>query len=102
MNRIMNISNLKRFEKIRQLHTRIISQETIKPSFPTPSQIKIYNPSTHDQFTPNMPMSLVFFYKNCNNNNGDINILKKSLSQSLSQYYPLAGRFLTQSAGHID
>ncbi|XP_076890377.1 tabersonine-19-hydroxy-O-acetyltransferase-like [Bidens hawaiensis] len=43
----------------------------------------------------------IFFYKN-NTNVGDINILKKSLSETLTSYYPFAGRFLAPSMPIID
>ncbi|KAJ0489422.1 putative deacetylvindoline O-acetyltransferase [Helianthus annuus] len=94
----MMINRLQRFGRYRQLHT-IISQETIKPSSPTP------HPKTHvlplvDSINPHHHMPFVFFYKNYNY--GDINILKKSLSQCLTQYYPFAGRLLSPFAGHID
>ncbi|KAK9069076.1 hypothetical protein SSX86_013192 [Deinandra increscens subsp. villosa] len=85
-----------RFGMIRKLHT-IISQKTIKPSFSTPPHLKTHNLSLIDHLSPNIHMPCVFYYKNCTK--GDINILKKSLSQSLTQYYPLAGRLI---APHID
>ncbi|KAD3642321.1 hypothetical protein E3N88_31545 [Mikania micrantha] len=80
-----------RFGRIRTLHSMIISQETIKPSSPTPSHLKTHNLSFIDYLSPNIHMPLILFYKNFNNNN-NINILKKSLSHSLTQYYPFAGR----------
>ncbi|KAK9052233.1 hypothetical protein SSX86_028861 [Deinandra increscens subsp. villosa] len=99
MNRIM--ANLRKFGKIKNLHT-IISKETIKPSSSTPLHLNTHNLSRIDHLAPNIHMPLVFFYQNYTN--GDINILKKSLSHSLTQYYPFAGRLLAPApvATHID
>ncbi|KAK9052231.1 hypothetical protein SSX86_028859 [Deinandra increscens subsp. villosa] len=97
MNQIM--AKFQRFEKIRKLHT-IISKETIKPSSPTPPHLKTHHLSMIDHLTPNVHMPWVFFYKNYTK--GDINILKKSLSQCVTHYYPFAGRLLGPDATHID
>ncbi|KAD4178527.1 hypothetical protein R6Q59_022125 [Mikania micrantha] len=97
MNKIM--ARLQRFKRIRKIHT-IISQETIKPSSPTPSHLKIHKLSLIDYFAQHTHMPWIFFYQNYKN--GDINNLKKSLSQCLKQYHPFAGRFLSPTAHHID
>ncbi|KAM0058651.1 putative salutaridinol 7-O-acetyltransferase [Helianthus debilis subsp. tardiflorus] len=89
MNKVM--TNIQRYVRIRKLHT-IISQETIKPSFPTPLHLKTHNLSLIDYLSPHLHVPWVFFFKNYNN--GDINKLKKSLSKSLTHYYPFAGRLL--------
>nr|GEU71573.1 acylsugar acyltransferase 3-like [Tanacetum cinerariifolium] len=78
----------------------IISQETIKPSSPTPPHLITYNLSLADRLAPSSHVPFIFFYKNYNNR--DINILKKSLSECLTQYYPFAGRLLTPSAPGIE
>ena len=75
----------------------IIHKETIKPSFPTPDDRKILKLSLFDQFTPITYTPLVLFYPV---NNGDSlasiaeksQKLKKSLSETLTHFYPLAGR----------
>ncbi|KAL4569217.1 hypothetical protein LXL04_024852 [Taraxacum kok-saghyz] len=82
-----------------QLHT-IISQETIKPSSPTPPHLKTHNLSLLDQFAPDMHTPFVFFFPNYKN--GDTNILKQSLSQSLTHYNPFAGRFPTPPEPYIN
>ncbi|KAK9063926.1 hypothetical protein SSX86_017798 [Deinandra increscens subsp. villosa] len=80
----------------RQLHT-IISREIIKPSSPTPSHLHTYNLSPLDQTTPHFYMPLILLYPK-NNENRDSTAydkareLKKSLSQTLTRYYPFAGR----------
>ncbi|KVH96182.1 Chloramphenicol acetyltransferase-like domain-containing protein [Cynara cardunculus var. scolymus] len=95
----MIMAKLQRFGRIRQLHT-IISQETIKPSSPTPPHLKTHNLSLLDRFVGHIHMPIVFFYPNYDH--GDTHILKKSLSQSLTQYYPFAGRFPAPHAPHIN
>ncbi|GJX75527.1 acylsugar acyltransferase 3-like protein [Tanacetum coccineum] len=84
---------------VRKLHT-IISQETIKPSSPTPRHLKTYNFSLLDHFAPNVHMPKVFFYKSYND--GNTTNLKQSLSKCLTQYYPFAGRFPSPSASYVD
>ncbi|KAD3337424.1 hypothetical protein E3N88_32944 [Mikania micrantha] len=79
---------------------KIISQETIKPSSPTPSHLKTHVISLIDNNIPHSPVPFIFFYNNYED--GDINNLKKSLSLCLTQYYPFAGRFLVPNAGQID
>ncbi|CAI9261335.1 unnamed protein product [Lactuca saligna] len=93
------MAKVQRFRSIRQLHT-IISQETIRPSSPTPPHLNTYNLSLLDQFAPNMRMRIVFFYPNYKS--GDSNLLKQSLAKCLTQYYPLAGRFPTPPAPYIN
>ncbi|KAK9052178.1 hypothetical protein SSX86_028806 [Deinandra increscens subsp. villosa] len=95
----MIMTRFQRLLKSRQLHT-IISQETIKPSSPTPPHLRIHNLSLVDQLAPNVSMPLIFFYKNYRK--GSINILKKSLSQTLTSYYPFAGRSLEPSVPQIE
>ncbi|KAL4569490.1 hypothetical protein LXL04_025128 [Taraxacum kok-saghyz] len=95
----MIMSKLQRFGRIRQLHT-IISQEIIRPSSPTPPHLRTHNLSLLDQFAAHIHLPIVFFYPNYNHDNA--NILKKSLSQCLTQYYPFAGRFPGPNTSHIN
>ncbi|CAI9261348.1 unnamed protein product [Lactuca saligna] len=97
MNKITQ--KLQTFAKIRQLHT-IISQETITPSSPTPPHLKTHNLSLLDQFAPDMHTPFVFFYRNYKN--GDNKLLKQSLSQCLTQYYPFAGGIPTPFLPYIN
>ncbi|KAL8196451.1 hypothetical protein R6Q57_024746 [Mikania cordata] len=95
----MIMSRFQKFLRSRQLHT-IISQEIIKPSSPTPLHLKTHHLSLVDQLAANVNMPLILFYNNFKH--GDINILKKSLSQSLTSYYPFAGRFLAPFVPQIE
>ncbi|KAF5803724.1 putative deacetylvindoline O-acetyltransferase [Helianthus annuus] len=89
----------------RQLHT-IISREIIKPSSPTPSHLQTYNLSRIDQGIPHIYIPLILFYPNkedCSLTADDkARKMKKSLSQSLTRYYPFAGRLHTPTAPYID
>ncbi|KAM3374580.1 stemmadenine O-acetyltransferase [Capsicum galapagoense] len=73
----------------------VVSGETIKPLFPTPTHLKNYILSSFDQNSPPIYIPVLLFYLN----NTSINtykklyMLKKSLAECLSEYYPLAGTF---------
>ncbi|KAK1592770.1 hypothetical protein Q3G72_030060 [Acer saccharum] len=71
------------------MDVRIISREIIKPSSSTPYHLRTYKLSGLDQQIINGHIPIVFFYstapKSCEG-------LKKSLSEILTHYYPLAGR----------
>ncbi|XP_028771308.1 acylsugar acyltransferase 3-like [Neltuma alba] len=89
----------------------VISTEIIKPSSPTPSDLQIYPLSFIDHLCPSNYIPFVFFYEN-QSFEPDINgktsttifevceertkMLKKSLSEVLSMYYPFAGRVKDQ------
>ncbi|KAI3767473.1 hypothetical protein L2E82_17606 [Cichorium intybus] len=89
----------------RQLHT-IITRELIKPSSPTPPHLKTYNLSSVDQLFHQTYIPLILFYAN----NGDCSFstkhiaqeMKKSLSHSLTRYYPFAGRLPTPTTPYVD
>ncbi|XP_050229771.1 stemmadenine O-acetyltransferase-like [Mercurialis annua] len=77
------------------MEVKIISKDCIKPSSPTPSHLKVHKLSMLDQFVPCIYVPMILYYSNptdkifaCNNTLS----LKKSLSQTLTQFYPLAGK----------
>ncbi|CAH1430494.1 unnamed protein product [Lactuca virosa] len=97
------IGNLIRFGR-RQLHT-IISKEIIKPSSPTPSHLKTYNLSVLDQALVNTFIPFVIFYPNTGiypSSHDKIIPLKKSLSETLTKYYPFAGRLAKVAPSFVD
>lgn len=100
----MMISKLIRLPR-RQLHT-IICRETIKPSSSTPSHLKTYNLSSLDQLAVHEYAPLILFYpKNANcrlSAHDKISEMKKSLSHSLTRYYPFAGRLHTPTSPYVD
>ncbi|KAI5571627.1 hypothetical protein POPTR_011G124300v4 [Populus trichocarpa] len=79
----------------------IISRELIKPSSPSIHHLLPFKLSLLDQLLPTTYVPMVFFYPR--NNNQDfkglqISIqLKRSLSQTLSTFYPFSGRVRNNS-----
>ncbi|XP_059281511.1 stemmadenine O-acetyltransferase-like [Lycium ferocissimum] len=77
------------------MKVQVISRESIKPSSPTPNHLKNFNLSLLDQLIPAPYAPIVLFYPNLD----DVKVheksalLKKSLTKTLSSFYPLAGRF---------
>jgi len=75
------------------MEIELLSRETIKPSSPTPSHLKLYPLSFIDNVICSNYLPLLYF--NNPNKSGDQNSktsqLRKSLSQLLSKYYPFAG-----------
>ena len=78
------------------IEVKVISKETIKPSYPTPGHLRHYSLSFLDQSASQFFMPWVLFYhKDTNtelNNLEQRERIKKSLSEALTQFYPLAGR----------
>ncbi|KAL7596359.1 hypothetical protein Lser_V15G28311 [Lactuca serriola] len=100
------IRSLIRFGR-RQFHT-IVSREIIKPSSPTPSHLKTSNLSLIDQLVPDTFLPMVTFYANrihgrsrCRSHDKTLD-LKHSLSQTLTKYYPFAGRHAKVAPACID
>ncbi|KAJ7964370.1 Vinorine synthase [Quillaja saponaria] len=78
------------------MEINIISRETIKPSSQTPHHLKTLKLSLFDQLAPRTYNPLVLFYSVSTNDPlellNKINQLKNSLSETLTSFYPLAGR----------
>ncbi|KAM3266359.1 hypothetical protein P3L10_003353 [Capsicum annuum] len=71
------------------MNVKVLSKECIKPSIPTPQHLRNYKLSFLDQCSPCSYIPIILFY-NVNHHHHDV--LKKSLSETLSYYYPLGGR----------
>ncbi|KAH0749727.1 hypothetical protein KY290_028959 [Solanum tuberosum] len=73
----------------------VVSRETIKPLCPTPNHLRNYILSSIDQNSPPIYIPVLLFYLNNTsiNTNEKLFVLKKSLGECLSEYYPLAGTF---------
>nr|XP_043612641.1 acyltransferase Pun1-like [Erigeron canadensis] len=84
--------------------TIIVSYEIIKPSSPTSSHLKTYNLSLLDQISMDEFLPMVMFYPNTTQISRDImtNDLKNSLSQTLTKYFPFAGRLAKTAPAYID
>ncbi|KAK9108379.1 hypothetical protein Syun_024390 [Stephania yunnanensis] len=82
------------------MEMEIVSRDTIKPSFPTPSHLKTYNLSYFDQSIPSdYLIPILLYYPKPNTSTSSTTTttstsacLKESLSKCLTKFYPLAGR----------
>ncbi|XP_062109531.1 stemmadenine O-acetyltransferase-like [Humulus lupulus] len=82
------------------MKVEIISKETIKPSSSTPSHLKTSKLSFLDQFIPPIHCRVVYFYPKSDHHDSTSatsELLKKSLSQTLARFYPLAGRIINNT-----
>lgn len=72
---------------------QMIASEMVKPSSPTPSTARKYKLSSIDQVAPSLYIPFIFFYKGDGPKLHDqiSRSLKKSLSETLAIFYPLAG-----------
>ncbi|XP_026412331.1 salutaridinol 7-O-acetyltransferase-like [Papaver somniferum] len=89
----------------------IVSNESIRPSSPTPDKFNTHILSRFDQIFPPYYVSLLLYYLNLDSNSSSLgndekdkniifsessrhrcDVLKKSLAETLTRYYPLAGR----------
>ncbi|KAK4278474.1 hypothetical protein QN277_016315 [Acacia crassicarpa] len=77
-----------------KMKVELVSKQTIKPSSPTPPNLRIYKLSFLDQGAPIYHTQMLLFYPNIENNfsNDGCERLKTSLSETLTYFYPLAGR----------
>ncbi|XP_074313046.1 stemmadenine O-acetyltransferase-like [Silene latifolia] len=86
-----------------KLEVQVISTEMIKPSTPTPTTSKLFTVSCLDKASAFAHYPILLFYRNkVRDDSGsgsgpntrpiDITTLKTSLSETLTSFYPLAGR----------
>lgn len=78
------------------MDVEIISMEMIKPSSPTPNHLRNYKLSLLDQLIPTPYAPIVLFYPNHDHASHfqvleRLDLLKKSLSETLTHFFPLAG-----------
>ncbi|XP_059637458.1 stemmadenine O-acetyltransferase-like [Cornus florida] len=85
-----------------KVEVEFISRETIKPSAPTPHHLQNYQLSFLDQISPPVYMPMILFFsadsttKLTNTEKSDR--LKISLSETLTRFYPLAGRLIDNTS----
>ncbi|XP_022143301.1 vinorine synthase-like [Momordica charantia] len=78
----------------------IVNKESIRPSSPTPPELRHLYLSFFDASVPCQYLQCVFFYHNNNQCSADSRrrshseVLKHSLSEVLTHYYPFAGRLI--------
>ncbi|XP_038720007.1 stemmadenine O-acetyltransferase-like [Tripterygium wilfordii] len=81
------------------MEIEIISRECIKPSSPTPQHLRTHKISLIDQFSAPLLGSVLLLYPPISQATSisiskRSQLLKQSLSKTLTLYYPLAGRFI--------
>ncbi|KAK9667939.1 hypothetical protein RND81_13G022100 [Saponaria officinalis] len=87
-------------DQLNNVEVKQISHETLKPSIPTPYHRKSLTLSFIDQNIPHVHMPFLFIYTRYIDKTPSSDIittLKKSLSDTLTQFYPLAGRCSDQN-----
>ncbi|KAJ0785414.1 putative transferase [Helianthus annuus] len=90
--------NTIRVKTITAMNAQKQPSKFIKPSVPTPSNLKHYKIGFIDELAPFMDVAIVlFFTKNTNHNSKFGDQLEKSLEKTLTRLYPLAGRFVEES-----
>ncbi|KAI3951258.1 hypothetical protein MKW92_035489 [Papaver armeniacum] len=75
----------------------VSSQEKIKPSRPTPFHLRTHNLSLLDQVAAPMYVPLLLYYEGNQENveaDNRCNLLRKSLAESLTKFYILAGKIV--------
>ena len=84
--------------KTMKMEVGIVSEEQVRPSSPTPSHLRTFEFSLLDQLISSAPYGpVILFYpindsSNLSNIPKRLELLKKSLSEILTLYYPLAGK----------
>lgn len=88
-----------------EMKNEIVSRTCIKPSSPTPPHLKNFKLSLLDQLLPAIHGNMTFFFPSFDSpTDPDLEfshksqLLQKSISETLTRFYPLAGRFAGGSA----
>ena len=83
------------------MEVKILSKKLIKPSSPTPSHLRHLTLTPVDRLAPPIKASNIFYYPAKGSNPAvDVerrNRLETSLSEILTRFYPLAGRYVRES-----
>ncbi|KAK1384942.1 acetyl-CoA-benzylalcohol acetyltransferase-like [Heracleum sosnowskyi] len=75
------------------MEVEVVSKKMVKPSVPTPDHLRTCKLSFFDQIAPPDHVPIIYFY-NASNISNIREQLVKSLSHTLTMFYPLAGRFV--------
>ncbi|KAI3915231.1 hypothetical protein MKX01_035490 [Papaver californicum] len=81
------------------MKVEVVSRETLKPLSPTPHHLKSFKLSLLDQVSPPFHVPLILYYQINDNDassptsvRGRRDLLKRSLAEALTKFYPFAGR----------
>ena len=89
-----------------EMEFEVIKTEIIKPSSPTPNHLRSLKLSLLDQFAPFSRNRILFFFSGTSNEEKyqgqRSQLLKESLSQTLTSFYPFAGRIRDNSSVHCN
>ncbi|KAK4740718.1 hypothetical protein SAY87_024306 [Trapa incisa] len=80
-----------------EVKVEIIKRETIRPSSPTPPELKTFQLSLFDQISPAVYVPLLLFYTNHDEKLSPDELsrrLKLSMSKTLTRFYPFTGRLI--------
>lgn len=83
----------------------VVSHESIKPSSPTPPHLRIHHLSWLDQAACPHPFKLIFFYSDASVDepaDEALSLLKSSLAETLTLFYPAAGRLNPSDVSVVD
>jgi len=83
------------------LDVQTISKQIIKPSSSTPQHLHTIQLSSLDQAAPQIYTHIILFYSPNTVTNSIPHKLKTSLSQTLTHFYPLAGRIKLSSSNTL-
>ncbi|XP_060169261.1 acetyl-CoA-benzylalcohol acetyltransferase-like [Lycium barbarum] len=77
-----------------KLEIQIQTRKMLKPSTPTPNHLRRHNLSLFDQMAPPLYVPILFHYLPISEGITEkCDKLQKSLAETLTKFYPLAGRF---------
>ncbi|XP_050214605.1 stemmadenine O-acetyltransferase-like [Mercurialis annua] len=78
------------------MEVQFISKQNVRPSSPTPPHLRIFKLSILDQLIPSAYAPIVLFYSVNTNTKvlERLSLLKSSLSETLTRFYPLAGKII--------
>ncbi|KAJ8747147.1 hypothetical protein K2173_001704 [Erythroxylum novogranatense] len=79
-----------------KFEVEVLCQDLVKPSFPTAQQSRYHQLSCIDQMMLTMYMPWIFYYPASDNSTKKEETcerVKRSLSEALTMFYPVAGRF---------
>ncbi|PWA77739.1 transferase, Chloramphenicol acetyltransferase-like domain protein [Artemisia annua] len=87
--------------QINTSEVRVMSIQNVKPSMPTPHNLRSYNLSAIDQIHAPSYVPFTFFYPNNVKDDTKIDevilqrskLLKQSMSETLARFYPFAGKY---------